>query len=58
MNKKPLDPMTPDFWRALPMDKLKELLTLGILIPTARPGVYYVIKEITLPCEPEGSLAS
>ncbi|MEK7772756.1 MAG: hypothetical protein AAB307_00290 [Deltaproteobacteria bacterium] len=56
MNKKPLDPMNPDFWKALPMEQLKELLNRGLLIPTAKPGVYYVIKEITLPNMPEGSL--
>lgn len=58
MNRKPLDPMTPEFWKNIPMGQLKELLSCGLLIPTAKPGVYYLIKEITLPCEPESTLAS
>lgn len=56
MSEKTLDPMSPEFWRNFPIKDLKELFKLGIMIPTDRPGVYYLVKEVTLPNMPEGSL--
>ena len=56
MSEKKPDVTDPAFWRDMPMNDLKGLLKLGLLIATDKPGVYYLIKEITLPNAPEGSL--